>query len=276
MTGETTDSSLDSRIRKWLEGQGYPLELETAQKFQEAAFRTFSSYAYLDDESGAKTWREIDLLASRDLDLDGQYLVRVYFCAECKTSDKPWLLFRHSQGRLAKPARIVQRYANNGGQRILRKLAHDRVWPIELFDIDQPHAHSITQAFTTGRDVAWEACLSASKAAHYEASLNGQGIAIVALPLIVIDGPLYYCELTSEGAINLEAVEQGDLVWSRPDSSPFVIVKVIRRSSLPRIAQDLRMYSDAFLKLVEREKNGVLALLEDSKDVGKRYSAKRK
>jgi hypothetical protein len=275
MPNETSGGDdLESRIRRWLSSQGYPLELEAVQQFSEAQFQVHASRTYLDNESGSSTWREIDLLASRTLDLDTKYFARVVFCVECKTSDKPWLLFRHPRGRLAEPARVVQRFANHGGRRILHDMVRELAGVVDLFDVAQPQGHSITVAFTTGRDVAWEACFAASKAAAYQASLNGQGMLLVALPLIVIDSPLYYCQLSTDGQIALERTEEGDLVWARSFESPNTIIKVITKEGLPRIIPRLRSEADDFLRALGGNKDRIFAILENSSSVGRRASSK--
>jgi hypothetical protein len=74
-------------VRKWLNGQGYPLEMRTASAFRQAGFEVRQSTLYRDPETGKS--REVDTLA---IDPDVLGILRISFVVECKATTKPWIL----------------------------------------------------------------------------------------------------------------------------------------------------------------------------------------
>ena len=70
---------MEDKIRKWLETQGYPLEMRVAREFKSHGFRVLQSEYYTDPESGAS--RETDVIAHVQEELDG-VLTRVAFVIE--------------------------------------------------------------------------------------------------------------------------------------------------------------------------------------------------
>ena len=75
--------SIEEEIRKWLHGQGYPLEMIVARALQEHGFRVVQGEYYRDPESDK--FREIDLTAYV-ADHVEDALVRVDYIVECKQS----------------------------------------------------------------------------------------------------------------------------------------------------------------------------------------------
>jgi hypothetical protein len=82
---------LKNKIRNWLDGQGYPLEMRVARAFQEVGFSVTSSEYYIDPDE--KKPREIDVIASLQDVIDGVIFELVY-TIECKSSKaNPWICF---------------------------------------------------------------------------------------------------------------------------------------------------------------------------------------
>lgn len=88
---------LISKVKNWLDSQGYPLEMKVARCFQNARFRVSSSEHYLDPDE--KKPREIDVIASLDETIAGKTFQRA-FTVECKVSKgSPWVCFQGNPER---------------------------------------------------------------------------------------------------------------------------------------------------------------------------------
>ena len=97
--------SLERRVAKWLDGQGYPLEMLVGQAFRKAGFFVVQSDYYPDPETGKP--REIDVCAHIQRDSHG-ILAGVVYTIECKLArDKPWVLFTSADIQLAGLARVT-------------------------------------------------------------------------------------------------------------------------------------------------------------------------
>ena len=83
--------SLDEKVKRWVEKEGYPLEFSTAHKFKKRRFSVEQSY-FAKDENGKA--REVDVLATANVPI-GRSFLRIKHVVECKWSkDKPWVLFK--------------------------------------------------------------------------------------------------------------------------------------------------------------------------------------
>jgi hypothetical protein len=75
-------------VRKWLQEQGYPLEMQAASAFREVGFEVQQSTYYQDPETDKA--REIDVEAT----IKSHYgFLNIKFFLECKSGAKPWVLF---------------------------------------------------------------------------------------------------------------------------------------------------------------------------------------
>jgi hypothetical protein len=83
---------LESKLLKWIKKTGYPHEMRVARIFREAGFDVVQSEHYTDLESN--TSREIDVFATKESPLGGDFHISIDFYVECKVSiSKPWLIF---------------------------------------------------------------------------------------------------------------------------------------------------------------------------------------
>ncbi|MEK0337570.1 MAG: hypothetical protein QQN41_09075, partial [Nitrosopumilus sp.] len=97
---------LRSKVKKWLDQEGYPTEFATASVFQRHGFRVRQGYYVRDDDSD--TIREIDLLASKTAS-SRDYLIRAYYVVECKWSqDKPWVVLTSANASISHAACVAQ------------------------------------------------------------------------------------------------------------------------------------------------------------------------
>ena len=157
-------TNLNDKLMNWLNEQGYPLEMATASLFRKCGFRAFQSDYSTDPESN--TQRVIDVLAYRQKETENM-LLRVSFSVECKNAkDKPWIIFSSEDLDLAPPARVVQRAGSKLALHFLKLLAHQEVIQnAPLFSLPQRPGYGVTQAFSTGQDIPFTACVGVAKSA---------------------------------------------------------------------------------------------------------------
>jgi hypothetical protein len=166
--------------------------------------------------------RETDVVARLQREVE-KVLVRLSVVAECKGSrDKPWVLFT-TANRLTTKASVAQRTASRFGRLLLMQLMDDpTIGILPLFALPQRTGYGVTQAFTSGKDVAYEACVSVTSAAVAQAkeadvaSKRGRAIAEIVFPVVVVDGKLLEAFLSDSGEVLVHETESGVLVWRNP------------------------------------------------------------
>lgn len=231
----------ESSISKWLETQGYPLEMLVAREFRKGGFRTIQSEYYTDPETDTK--REIDIYASAQESSDA-VLFRVSLCIECKQSrEKPWVLFTSEDIRLASRARVVQRASTRLGENLLQKLmADEQIQRLKLFSLASRPAYGITQAFTSGQDIPYAACMGAAKCAAAKVNQANQypePVCEVSFPVVIVDGKLFESYLSEDGEVIINEVESGTLVWRNPVvAMPHTIVRISTLSNLKSLVSE--------------------------------------
>jgi hypothetical protein len=252
-------SELESKIKSWLDDQGYPLEMRVACAFRRAGFRVLQSEYYADPTSGVQ--REIDVVAHVDRRFE-KLLVRIEFVVECKSSkSKPWVMFCASDQRLANPARVAQRTASEIGSDALLSLAQRKdVQDLDLFSVAHPPAYGITQAFTSGADVAYAALTTvaaAAAAAAIEAdqySKLASPFAKIVFPAIAIEGKLFSCVLQDDASISVSESQHGTLLWRNQFAGePHTIVTLLVDGELSDFAGRAFIAASKFLSLCESE-----------------------
>jgi hypothetical protein len=252
-------NELESKIKTWLEEQGYPLEMRVACAFRRAGFRVVQSDYYKDPTSG--TQREIDVVAHTDRHFEG-LLVRVEFVIECKSSkSKPWLMFCASDQRLADPARVAQRPASQIASHGLHKLAQrEDIQRLDLFSVTHPPAYGLTQAFTSGADVAYSALTTVSAAAAAavieanQYSVPKRPVAQIVFPAVAVEGKLFSCVLQDDASIAVAEVQHGTLLWrNQAAGEPHTIVTLVVVSELSGFANRAFSAASQFLSLCDKE-----------------------
>jgi hypothetical protein len=235
------NDNFKERIKKWLDEQGYPLEMRIASTMQRKGFHVVQSEYFFDPESGDA--RELDVVAFLQKEIS-HILFRMSLLIECKRStDKPWLLFTSDKVKLSNRARIVQRAANSLGRHFLHEICRQKeVQDIPLFALPERPAYGVTQALTSGKDVCYSAVTSVSKAARAtvaelddmeEKEKKGlkqysHNICSIVLPIIVVDGPLFEVYLDDSAKVLVNALENGTLLWRNPIvGMPHTIVNIV-------------------------------------------------
>ena len=151
---EMAEDELSGKVKAWIQIQGFPLEMQVAEAFLKAGFRTVQADYYTDPDT--QTNREIDVVASSQADY-GRHVVRLNVVAECKVSkDKPWVLLTSSRPKAA----------NHSGEKLLMRAAKMEAYQrLALFRSPERPAYGVLQAFSSGNDAAYIASMSAAKAA---------------------------------------------------------------------------------------------------------------
>jgi hypothetical protein len=161
---EMAEDELSGKVKAWIQIQGFPLEMQVAEAFLKAGFRTVQADYYTDPDT--QTNREIDVVASSQADY-GRHVVRLNVVAECKVSkDKPWVLLTSSRPKLSPTAQVAQQAANHSGEKLLMRAAKMEAYQrLALFRSPERPAYGVLQAFSSGNDAAYIASMSAAKAA---------------------------------------------------------------------------------------------------------------
>lgn len=207
--------SLENKILKWMEKEGYPLELKASKILRDMDFEVGQSIFYLDNETN--TAREIDIVAYKYYKINNGW-VTFAFVIECKSSkDKPWIAFTAKEERLYDTDFIIHRNANSKGKTFLNNKVNDKkLAELDLFKIGARTAFNLTRAFTDGIDVTYKATISTMKAtsALVEKANKSHNVYRFFFPIILIDSKLFDCNLDEENQLNLDEITNVDLVIS--------------------------------------------------------------
>jgi hypothetical protein len=264
------ENSLKSKVKEWIESQGYPLEMLVAREFLVNKFAVDQSALYADPETGEA--REIDVVAikwSADPRPTHSWKLRVSWHIECKSSkDKPWVVTiledEKDQYRLSVLTAI---YSQSCILFLAKGIA--RRWVEEAFrdnpllsprrvgtglrraNLGKPHDND---------DQAYKAVMSATKSAAAAARLfdnieeqrekaerpiTDNGSSSIAFPTIVVDSPIFEYSLNAQGEFTL--VER-ELSWALcRNLEPFRLtpVPVVSKNYLPtftKLASDASNY----------------------------------
>lgn len=242
-------NELETKITKWLDEQGYPLEMRVARAFHQAGFRVLQSDFYEDPKTQVQ--REIDVVASISRKFD-KHPLRLEFVVECKSSkDKPWIMFCANNQRLAAPARVVQRIASEIGRSLLFDLCQrEDIQSLDLFEVTNPPAYGVTQAFTKGLDVTYAALAGAAAAAvakteeanNYPSFLTP--LTNIVFPVVVTEGKLFTAVLQDDSSISLSEVRQGKLLWrNQVAGDPHTVVNLVADTKIETFTR--RMFAAA-------------------------------
>jgi hypothetical protein len=251
MSKPETLTSLAANVKTWLAEQGYPLEMEVARLFREAGFSVLQSEYYKDPSTSQH--REIDVVASIQR-RSKSILRRISFVVECKASrDKPWVVFTSSEKSLAAPARIAQNAGNIFGRSQLQRLSHsEEVQALSLFGLPERPGYAVTQAFTTGKDLPYEACVGAASSAVAITSAPSN-LALIALPIVVIEGKLLECFLVAGGDVAVQEVREATLVWRNPIINlPHTIIRLLTLPAVPAFIASVGESAASFLEIAGR------------------------
>jgi hypothetical protein len=247
-------------VRKWLDQQGYPLELRVGRVFAEAGWNVSHAAFYEDPETHKQ--REIDLYAfTSPPQLPG---VGVVLAVECKTSPKkPWVAF--SSQRSAAQARMAALWHVpwGVGQDAVSRFATLTAGALPtVFDMPALVAHGAASVKNgDGPDPAYAAVMSAAKAAAARAAFDNRGVLEEAWPLIeivfpvvVLDGHLFEFFLASDGTEQLQEVEQVKLLMTdRSIGTDVLVVTITTEQGLFVLSQRLKAAAASVVEQMTEE-----------------------
>lgn len=255
-------ATLLQRVTKWFEKTGLPLELRTASAFKKQAFTVEHSSVYEDPQ--ADKGREIDVIAHRR---DPTGMLQFYAVAECKASPNPWLILANR----AEHAPIT--LASLG----LRSEAADKVIPGGftasgsevgfLLRTLYSGGYSMRQAFSSDNDPAYAAAMSALKAARaLVAKQFTTPRFCFALPVLVVDAPIFECHLDESGSPKMRQVECTEFEFTAyiPERTTSVI-RVVSIGSLPYLARTLSRLCDALHETLKPAIDERIELLKEAR-----------
>lgn len=236
--------TLIDETQKWLESQGFPLEMRTAAAFRKAGFYAQQAVLYDDPETQKK--REIDVEAGVPA-YDG--LVRVYFIVECKTTKKPWVLLcsegtstTHARHDVFSAMTKLARKSLFDRRRDWDRIAKSIPWLYKESDL---MGYAFRQAHSD-RDTGYEAAMSVAKACAVRVNEDRpQGIAF-GFPVIVTNAPLIKCWLSDNGQLQLQEVNQGEFLFLEEGFT--FSIRVVTASHLPAFALEAKTIGDELRK----------------------------
>ncbi|MCX6173552.1 MAG: hypothetical protein NTZ27_02225 [Ignavibacteriales bacterium] len=217
---------METKILKWLEKQGYPLEMYVSQKFRERKFTVSQSIYYYDYEFNIN--REIDVLAHKGICIEDRF-ASIDYIIECKSSKKPWLLFSTKKEISYDPIIEAERYIHNENATslIVHLSSTDLIKKLYPFYYDfGTTGYGLTQAFTSGNDIAYKAINTLSKYCNSAIrSSNGKMYpdSKIIIPILVIDTPLFEVTLSENYEQKIERKNIGCLSFNH-----VTIIVVIR------------------------------------------------
>jgi hypothetical protein len=197
------------------------------------------SSLYLDPETGKG--REIDIIAS-DPDVNG--VASIYLVAECKSSQRPWVLLA-SEDTLSGYNRL---FAFGVTTTEVRSSFAPRI--TDLLDTlpwlrkDGRTGYSLRQAFAAESDPAFSAAMSLAKACAYlilQPDREYRVPFVLAFPVIVVDTPLLECWLAPDRQLRLEEVTQGEFLFIARLPQHFgSCIRVVTAPHLEAFAQEAK------------------------------------
>jgi hypothetical protein len=248
--------ALQSNVLKWLNDQGYPLEMVVAHALETEGFTVSQSSYYQDPETDK--WREIDITAQMHSHPGAEDIfVQVGFCIECKSSPaKPWILFPVPGAPVlfvpalyALGSELSQTllYSTMGGELLRDSLEVFR--ETGMFQSSST-SYGLTQAFTSGADLAYQAAMGAAKAcmarfAQIEKVNKSPSIRFplttMMFPALVIDSRLFESRLDPSGQVALTEVDHGLLEWTgiMPSNNARFRVNIYTKEAVIRLASDM-------------------------------------
>ena len=241
-------------VIKWLEDEGYPLEMRTARAFRRAGADVAISQFYEDPESHEV--REIDVIATfgtmEPSDPSKRISVAVSFVCECKLSKKKsWVMF--TTPMLASELPVEGRVFHSRWGNLVDKLKGRWAPNRSSIDVTGIAAYNGVPAHTTTderTDAVFKALHAATKASYaYAVETQGRVPTLVHIvfPVIIVDGLLFGCSLPDTGDdVEVDALSRGvPLRWARPiGGRKLTVVDVVPADALDAYVADSATMAD--------------------------------
>lgn len=236
---------MTENIRKWLEGEGFPLEMRTAAAFRSAGFEVRQSSFYVDAESGKG--REIDVVAT---DPDTLGLVQIHVVIECKSGKTPWVLLT-SEDALSGYNRLLSLgVLSEDARSSIANRAGELMDSLPWFNKSSRNGYALRKVLGGDSDVGYAAAMSVAKACQYivrRPDAEWTAPFILTFPVIVVDTPLFECILDPDGHLRLEQIPQGEFLFIAKLPHDFgACIRVVTQDHIPAFAQEARTAASKF------------------------------
>lgn len=229
--------SLQEQVQNWFEKTGLPLELETAACFTKAGFTVEHSSVYADPQS--EKGREIDVIAYTR---DPIGMVQVYVAVECKSSSNPWIVLVNRESET-----LVSQASLGVMSDVAKASLPDDFLSVRSdvgFRLKGLHTngYALRQAFCKENDPAYAAAMSAINAATALATKAPFSTPRMcfALPVIVVDAPIFECHLDREGALQFREVASTEFLFTAyVPHKTMAVIRVVSTKTLPAFSSML-------------------------------------
>ena len=239
--------SLPSKVSEWLHKTGLPLEIAAASAFKQQNFEVTHSAVYADPQ--LDKGREIDVVAYAR---DGTGLLQGYAVIECKASPNPWVVLVSSSpsGNTYSSLGLTTQKTREALSAEALSTRHSLGSALQTLHVN---GYGLRQAFCKDNDPAYAACISVMKAAkaQLEESHSKTERYKFVIPVIVVDAPIFECEVADDGELRLREVDCTSLNFTAyiPDRLSCT-VRVVHKDALSFLARQIKRISDeTFLSL---------------------------
>lgn len=259
--------TIEDKILGWLNKNGYPLEMRIARDLIINEFDVTQSHFYKDFETNEP--REIDVIGRLYDHVESKSYVAIaeletFVEVECKSTSKPWVVFRESKSEL-RTWNIEQALCNEAGKKLLLRSAK-YVNSTILVQSGSIAGHGVAQAFGGGEDTPYKAVMSALKAAEAKArdslaleSKNKENnkntdmsLSNIVIAAVAISSPLFECRINDNGEMELKRVENSALVFRYPrgrsDFGTGTIVHIVTESGWQKFMDGIKEFHNATKK----------------------------
>jgi hypothetical protein len=227
---------LHAKVEKWLDSQGYPLEMEFAEALSKNGFDIIQSYHFKDPEDG--NIRETDIVARYS---DPIGLIELHFVIECKKSKSPWVVFSSSStgfNRLRSFAHMTK---------VARDAVIDEITEmVNLPWFKKPNriGYETVQALKSGKDSSYSALMSATKGAmeyFKEETKDVESSFSFVFPLVIFEGVLYESFLDDSAKPKLVEVNSSYVNFNVPIGQVYgKSVRLITRNHIQNLIDEIK------------------------------------
>lgn len=246
---------LVDNVRRWLDGHGFPMEMEVARLFfRDGAFVSQGGY-FIDPETG--TARETDVEASYTMQgsIDEIHAeVTVSAAVECKFSSLPWVAFGEHppSSEPVDPLYSMSPRAFPHNQALQESgcLEYPFLLPVSTRPREDAYAIRTMSdgAGTKPKEDAFNVVLKVAKAARAvvrDISVESRSkfrYCHLVVPIVVLRGPLVFCHLEADSdALNVSEVSRVVVGVGHPGTgAPYTPVHVVREGALMEVLADLK------------------------------------
>ena len=242
---------LVDNVTKWLNENGYPLEMEVARTLKTAGFGVVQSEYYEDPEN--QTHRETDIVAYEQ---HGEFDNRAIFALaiECKSGkSKPWVLFTET-GDYPATLCVSRRASSASGRAVLNALSNSEdIQSLSLFSVPERTGYGLTVSLrNSNKDWAYDALMSVCKASiglvNKLDNVNHASLVPYVWPIIVINAPLFESYINEKGEIVTSQIEKGLLIWRNPVINKHTLVQIYTKEQFDNEAETIREEANTFLQ----------------------------